>query len=286
MTWTPLSRRGADPGEAEGPYEGVPGWLRSSLVAWLRPKLMPTQNNRYQFQSALVREMDRLIRAPQLGRAADNILSEQAWTGVVNAVTADEDLFLDVIDFLVSRKKLDKYALGALETILSDGGSVWTVATPDGAEPRLERRIDPTVRDAAMGVMTVGDRASEHLAAAWTALYGREPSAGEGYREAVRAVEAAAKPVVTPADAVATLGKMIRAMEDAPAKWSVTLKANGEPVADVARMMALLWTAEHDRHGTDDENAPLNVSLEEARAALHLAVLLVQWFREGDITRR
>lgn len=112
---------------------------------------------------------------------------------------------------------------------------------------------------------------------AWHDVYGREPTAGDAYREAVRAVEAAVKPIVTPSDPLATLGKMIKAIRDKPTKWAWEL---GEPT-EVANMMGRLWTSQLDRHGTDDESHPLTVSLQQAEAAVHLAVTLVHWCQSG-----
>jgi hypothetical protein len=48
-------------------------------------------------------------------------------------------------------------------------------------------------------------------------------------------------------------------------------------------MMDLLWTSQLDRHGSDDAKVPLRVSLEEARAAVHLAAALVQLFKSGAV---
>jgi hypothetical protein len=90
-------------------------------------------------------------------------------------------------------------------------------------------------------------------------------------------VEAAAKPVVTPNDDLATLGKMIRAIEGAPGKWTFVL---GEP-EDVAQVGGLRWTKQLDRHRTDDDAGPLNVSPEQADAGLRLAIALVRFFADG-----
>jgi hypothetical protein len=51
----------------------------------------------------------------------------------------------------------------------------------------------------------------------------------------------------------------------------------------VREAMQLIWTSELDRHGTADERTPLHVSAEEAGAALHQAITLVQWFQSGAI---
>jgi hypothetical protein len=121
--------------------------------------------------------------------------------------------------------------------------------------------------------------AGRHLGAAWDKVYGRSPDASGAYREAVRAVEAVAKPVVTAADPAATLGKVIKAMTDKPAKWTADLGS----VDVVADMMGQLWTSQLDRHGTDDETVPLSVSAAKAEAALHLAVTLVHLFQSGAV---
>jgi hypothetical protein len=54
--------------------------------------------------------------------------------------------------------------------------------------------------------MAESGRAGDLLSNAWRSVYGRHPDASSGYRYAVRAVEAAADPVVSPNNASATLG--------------------------------------------------------------------------------
>lgn len=46
-------------------------------------------------------------------------------------------------------------------------------------------------------------------------------------------------------------------------------------------MLRLLWKSEFDRHGTDDETVPLNVSIEEAQDAVALAMILVHLAQQG-----
>jgi len=74
---------------------------------------------------------------------------------------------------------------------------------------------------------------------------------------------------------------MIAAMRDKPEKWEVTLGTPG----DVRRMLELVWTNQLDRHGTDDESVPLNVSPEEADVAVHLCISLVRLFAGGHVRR-
>jgi hypothetical protein len=107
------------------------------------------------------------------------------------------------------------------------------------------------------------------------------------YREAVRAVEAAVCPVILPKDPKATPGKAIKALKDAPpGKFATTFSGTMPgvtPVDAVRGLMDLVWTSELDRHGTNDDSVPLHVSREQAEAALHAAVTLVQWFLHGTV---
>src|SRR5207248_1978772 len=104
-------------------------------------------------------------------------------------------------------------------------------------------------------------RAAEHLRSAWANTYGRDPSPSKAYGDAVRAVEAAAKPVISPKNSRTTLGTLIRDIRAKPGKWTVTLVkgAGSAAVGVLVEMMDLLWQGQHDRHGTSDETVRANV---------------------------
>ena len=139
--------------------------------------------------------------------------------------------------------------------------------------------MDATVLAAADREKAQRSKAAEYLRTAWHYLYGRNPIPSSAYRDAVRAVEAAARPVVTPNDELATLGKMIHALRDKPDKWETVI---GD-VDTVRMMMRTIWKSQSDRHGTDDPAKPRNVSQPEAEAAVQIAVTLVHLFRTGAI---
>jgi hypothetical protein len=196
------------------------------------------------------------------------------------------DQALDILDCLLMLSASWRWvnartAWESLDEMLATGGSAWKVGYDPDGRPCLQRRVDETSEMAAKAAMSKPGNAASHLRAAWHKVYGRSPDASAAYREAVRAIEAAAKPVVTPNDSIATLGKMITAMRDKPSKWTTELGS----VTVVADMMGELWTSQLDRHGTDDESVPLSVSAAQAEAALHLAVTLVQWFQGGAVRR-
>ena len=188
---------------------------------------------------------------------------------------------LDVIDYLVHRFDVPSDNLSDLEELLSQGGSAWR-ATPDG----LKRRVDETLQSVAESTIASGTRPAQHLSDAWRKAWGRNPDASGAYREAIRAVEAAYAPIVSPKNERATLGTIIADIKNKPLKFRVRMQADGpeENVDRLGGMLQMLWKSQLDRHGTADEDAPLNVSLEEAQDAAALATALVHLAQQGGFT--
>ncbi len=191
------------------------------------------------------------------------------------------ELYLDVIDYLLHHARVPEYRIGDLERVLSDGGSAWR-ATPRG----LEGRVDETLQGIAESVFATDSRPADYLRSAWHKAWGREPDPTGAYREAVRAVEAAFAPTVSPNNGRPTLGTIIADINNKPSKFSVRLQAD-TPNANVERivgMLRMLWKSQLDRHGTADESVPLNVTLDEARDALALATTLVHLAQQGGFS--
>lgn len=263
-------------------HEGVPSWLRRSLLDWVIGQIT---DSRHYVDPEDVKWLERRLRLElDWGRAGPDQL--------VHMIENDDELLLDVVDALLGRTKwradnnLNSEAVRLL-MMMHDAGSAWGIQETETGHLRLMRRVGESAVADAKQAMEGGTRASHHLRRAWNAAFGRNPNASEAYREAVKAVEASARPVVIPTDPVATLGKVIAAMRDAPQKWQVVLdSARGfDQVGAVIQMCDSLWQGQVDRHGTDEANAPLNVTDKQAEAAVHLAVLLVQWFETGVISR-
>lgn len=225
-----------------------------------------------------LKEVERKLRVPlEWSQGGQSALSSIRYN------VDDRDYFLNLVDLLLSEVTTTSRA-NEVEGTLAEGASAWTVDLSGDGPFRLLRRVDPTVTAATKAVMSASGRAGQHLAKAWTEVYGRNPDPSTAYREAVRAVEAIGAPVISPNNPKATLGTMIADMRNDPTKWVVVLKPSaGDPVLMIRETMQLLWTAELSRHGTADENVPLHVSPSEAEAALHLAVTLVHWFHSGAI---
>jgi hypothetical protein len=209
-----------------------------------------------------------------------------AFRSLQEMILASDVVFLDVIEFLLW-KEVNSYRMASLGRHLEEGGSVWKVAIHEGVA-RLERRVDPTVAKATEAVIAESGRAGKHLEQAWTAAYGRNPDPSTAFRESVRAVEAAAQPVLSPKNSSATLGTMIADLANAPDKWDLRLAPPPpfDKMDALLKMLKLLWKSHFDRHGTPDDSVPLSVSQEEAETALHLATTLVHWLTSGSVLTR
>ena len=86
---------------------------------------------------------------------------------------------------------------------------------------------------------------------------------------------------------VATLGTVIRDIRQKPDKWIMRLApSQGDPVLTFAEELQMLWTAQLDRHGTDDESTPLNVTNEQAQDAVVRAASLVHLVQSGGFKLR
>lgn len=267
--WRPRRVRGNPASEAQYDvlHEGVPAWLRPSLLAWLKAHMNAGR-------------ADSVQRRLQLPIPP----SDAVVLGVLAHAEEDEENFLDVVDAVCAQIVPTSSAGAAVTRMLREANSAWSTEAVSPVGMRLVRVVDETVT-AAVRESTTHGRAGEHLQTAWVSAYSRDPNASHAYNKAVRAVEAAARPVVTPKDQRATLGKMITALTDAPQKWTVVLAAEGlNSVKSVAAMCELIHRAQLDRHGTDIEDVPLDVSLNEAQAAVHVAATLVQLFSSGAIT--
>lgn len=169
-------------------------------------------------------------------------------------------------------------------TQLELAGSAWRVGTRDGL-PGLERRVPLGVQEAAEQVMRASGSAGERLSEAWHAAFGVSPDPSRAYGLAIKAVEDALKPVVSPEDAQSTLGKMIGVIRG-QAGWSLALQRASEraqPSDVLVAMLRTLWDGQVDRHGGDP--AAARISQEAAETAVLLAVPLVYWFTSGRAYR-
>lgn len=282
MAWRPLSVRDepAASDEYDALHDGVPEWLSVPVGKWISD-VFESLN----YQANLSNTLDLLY-----GMLRRPMPTSGPHSAVNNLIEAAANGDLDVLDACVWLT--DTYTSGwdhrdRLELLLKVHGSAWTIGQNEVDQPCLTRRVDPTVEVALKAEISEQGNAARHLQRAWHRVYGRNPDAGGAYREAVRAVEAAAKPVIAPTATAATLGTMIADLRNKPEKWTVALNESGAaPGVDLLiSMCRALWKSQFDRHGTDDESRPLDVNSDEAEAAVHLAITMVHWFRTGIVAR-
>ncbi len=276
------------------PMEGVPGYLEDGLRRWVEAYLNLGQGTGNRgLPSALERRI-----ALHLSVA----LPSPSWR------VADQPgvELLDVVDLALRLDAELKRQLAAqsspwtrdaarvgrvaaltdLAQMLEDANSVYRVRLVDDAA-QLVRVVDATMQAAAEKAMTEAEpTASDLLRRAWNAAYARTPTAPAAYRDAVLAVERLACQTVIPNDRDGTLGKVITCLRDAPQNWELELRladdGAGRAVDTLRGMLALLWRGEK-RHASGDYR---DVTLAEARAAVHLAVTCVQWLTDHVLRPR
>lgn len=284
VAFIPLSQRTNPDPSFEGPHEGLPPWLTQAVLIWLEPYLYVES-----FQGArvgneeLLRDAEISLRLAQPLDWRDGGYS--AARSVRSRIGTDSNFALDIMDFMLMRTagSAGQEHVESLNQALTAGGSAWEARPSDSeAHFQLVRRATGPVLDVIKQLQPASQRAHAHLSQAWTKLMGRNPDPSGAYREAIRAVEVVAAPVVTPEDKLATLGKIIGALRDKPEKWTVDLV--GATPTQVTEMAAMIWQSQFDRHGTHDATVPLNVSQEQADAAVHIAIALVRLFVAGHIT--
>ncbi|MFF4664656.1 hypothetical protein [Streptomyces sp. NPDC001282] len=273
--------------------DGVPDWLKESLWAWLSPRMHRTyftsiNNKRYSSPDpSKIRRAERILRISSgwNGRDSDHAERLVGLASFRAALYGDADAFLGAVDLALSDLEPGSSECQELESALEESASAWRVGLVAG-KPGLVQRIDATVQLAAEATGALDVRAGRLLADAWRHAFSmhRDPSAA--YRYAVRAVEAAAAPVISPKDTVPTLGKMISVFRDKPEKWTFAFKVDSatDPKKVLLGMMQMLWTNEYSRHVDQDIQTPLHVSQEEAESAVVLALSLVNWFASGAVS--
>ncbi|MFZ3558197.1 hypothetical protein [Streptomyces sp. BH055] len=299
VEWKPFSARHTEEGMANFTRlnEGVPEWLRESLWRWLSARLhryvKETVSRGFKIAGHHTPSTEKIRRAERVARVSAEWQGNgrtdddrKRGLGALRAILyKNDEAFLTVVDLELSELNLDSPECDLLERVLEESSSAWRVGKVVD-RPGLVARIDRTVQVAAEGAELLDARAGRLLADAWKCAFSMNRDPSSSYRYAVRAVEAAAAPVLSPRDSIPTLGKMISALRDKPEKWNFSFKVDSavDPKVVLLSMLQMLWTNEYTRHVDPDINAPLHVSQKEAESAVVLALTLVNWFASGAIS--
>ncbi|WP_264032160.1 hypothetical protein [Cellulosimicrobium sp. SH8] len=269
MAWTPLSvRRGR-----RAPFElvdGVPDYLKVPLLEWVESLLIDLT---FGVREELLNQLLIKLQIPVAQRDAP-----RRYEALVGMIVRDDDLFLDVLDALCIVAADSR--LRELDGLLDNGMSMYRVrrTEPNG----LEERLGDEVRTAVSSATSKRDRASDELAAAWAAAFGRHRDATAAWNSAVKAVEHLMHSIVEPNNTKATLGSMVAALRNKPEKWRFEIAAKNDDTTARPFLQALeLIGYEPGRHGTD----PKRATIEQARIVVLQAVTIVEWLRAGALTR-
>lgn len=295
-TWRPLGvDTDDDIAEYDALHDGVPPWMRAAYWAWVRSAITDRRNTAGGLYGSghvvdtldieLTEQMCQALRItlPNLRRDYVSFDGGKAQLDGAMEVLARHAVPLQIADFLLANG--GRARAEQLNELLARSKSAWEVGTRAG-RPGLVRRVPIGVQVAADSIMGRAGRAGVRLAKAWEELYGIAPDPSSAYGLSIKAVEDAAIPVVSPANKNATLGTVLKQIED-QGDWQLpmTREHDRAPSHEVlVGMMRLLWHGQHDRHG-GQPSAPGDVSMEEATVAVSMAVVLVNWFDSGVVSR-
>jgi len=280
--WVPLSMRSGKR-EESGPFEGFPDHLLRPMLRWFHDKV--GYGSVMNPPGAKVTRLNHL--AVRLQIVVDPNDPEPA---LIDAFQRDHDRMLDGIDMglLLVSNSWGHSEAQSLEAILALGGSIWTV---NGASDGLERRVTEAEKSASVTAMTPTDEAADHLREAWQNTYGVHPDPSDAWDHSIKAVEAIYIPIVCPYIQKATLGNVAGDLKTQTTSWSFGLETSstltldtGAPISavlTVESMIRMIWP-NPDRHEGGNKRMP---TLDEAQAVLGLAITLVQWGRDGLLSK-
>lgn len=266
MAWQPLSvRYGVDEEEL---YEGMPDHLQGPVWHWTAREFVGRDGLLNRELMLHICNMARLPLPP--GKNSNELLGR-----IKQLCLADELMFLTVVDALLNHIN-HSGRVRALDGYLSTGNSAWAVA-PDGKS--LTSRVDPTAAEAVAQAVAPHDAASDELAEAWRKAYGRDPDPSDAWDHSIKAVEALLISIVVPTQDKPHLGHVLGQLDRQDGHWQLLLTTQQgiTPMETLVGMLRLIYP-NPDRHPGPERRVP---TLEEAQAAVHLAVTIVQWARSG-----
>lgn len=161
------------------------------------------------------------------------------------------------------------------------------IPSQQGLQYRVEPAVVQVVETAAGEAVRAGrPTAAERLGEAWRLAYGMEPHPSRSVQESIAAVEAVLLHVVVPDDTRAIYSRAVGELKARQANWRLAIVTDrgDDSVDPLIVMLDRLGMAHVDRHEGVEERDP--VTLESARACVHLAATLVQWLASGAVQRR
>jgi hypothetical protein len=246
------------------PVKGVPAFLRGPIADWIEEAILDV--DRFDPGDTL-RSLGLKLRVPI---STDDV--DDARVDFLYALQDDGWLTLDAVDLLLH------WGASAVELrqVLDAADHEFTV---DADGRRLISRVDPSTQSAYQEATRPEDHATAFLASAWAKTMSRDNDPSGAWADATRAVEELLKPIVSPKDSMATIGKMANALREKPSKWQCSLRADDDEasVKAFAQVLDLVGFAP-DRHGG---NGSVGVDPLTSRTVVLQAITICDWLRSG-----
>ena len=275
--WVPPSVR-EDPERVEefrAAREGVPTGMRRSLAQWCVPFYTYSQNRHLWLMRNRLLSFERITGRQLPDQAYD------AWESWRALLVSSPSVLLDTAAVALM-EWADDDDRETLTEILRSSRSAYRIGEDEHGRFVFQHRYSDELTEIVEDAASQSGRPAEHLRIAWSKLAGHDPDPGAACWEVAKAVEAAGASVVIPSDGKPTLGKMLKAMEAKPDKWTTSLTPDPS-IRRVIGMMQMVWE-EAKRHA--DSKTPIHVDQDAAEMVVQTAVVLTHWFVSGFIQRR
>lgn len=295
-----LSNRSTEIDKRDTLHDNIPKWMENSIWNWLSGVFTYKTSAGYtRYMNSTIRNVELHIRQSFGTNSEDRVL----FVGLYNTFTSSPVIALDILQATVelayiqqpgehtSVTSLSKIhvihysSIEGLNTIIQNGGSKWRIVV-SGNQARMESRVDAAMHSAYDKLSMSKEDYAKHLKEAWLSCFGRDPNPSAVYTSAIKAVEAAAWPVISPKDSKATLGTILGAFDSLIKARKLKSGFHDNEEAQTLTMahsvMSRLWKSQTDRHATGNYKQP---SQAEAESAVHLAILVCQLFSSGMIAR-
>lgn len=272
----------------EALLEGIPEWMRPSIerfiAHWISGHevidLMRTTNA----DMHRINEIERYLQIQLEQYGVGSLISTYRH---VLQYAQDDEKCLDIVEAILATNNNTDQIVYQLNAILTSSGSKWiAVKNSSGVGATLEERVSESAQNAlAIAIKESDTTTQQFLRTAWNNAFGRTPNPSNAYSNSIKAIEAAAWPVITPKDNKATLGTMLGELRSNISKWetATTDKVADQGITAVKDIMQLIWDGQTDRHGTAQPVAP---SQDAAEQAVLYAVVICNFFNRKLIAKK
>jgi len=268
--------------------DNVPAWMMGSAQNFIRTFTTEHRGRDHKTRDLIIGVRTEAIHAVerylQIQLPGDDEDEFELQRSLLN-YAQDEVKCLDVIEAMLatcSPYNLSQM-ISTIQPMLLESGSKWMVVQNDG-KVTLEERVDATTNQAFTTTSgTATNDSPEFLRKAWSYAFGRNPSPSEAYNYAIKAMEAAAWPIITPKNKSATLGHILGEMRTHPERWHskiVEVQPNKSSMM-LSSAMELVWEGHTDRHGTAQ---PVPVTQEAGEQAVLTAVMVCAYFNRQYVS--